>query len=174
MKSKTMFAMMFLGLVTVSVPAMARSPMPPVWNAELTRFELDEQLSQRFKVVTGSIEVDYAKREMTLVLIREMNCRPGEPCLAVMPSPFIVRLPITSVAYDRCGSKIINAMLDQRPVDGGFGALSIRDNTSTRCRFFVARPATEVVYRTESSGMGGVAVSTRSTFSGEALRPDYR
>ncbi len=172
MKSKIILAVSALVLVTLQLPAQARSLMPPVWSAQLVRFQLDEQLPYGHNVTGAAIEVNYAQKTATLSLYRTVKCLPGQACPRIMFAPIKIELPILDVTKDECGTKIIRALLDRRPVDGARQTLAIRDNTANRCPSFVARNATEVLYKTDTMSRRG-AISTRSTFEGEALRPDY-
>ncbi|MBI3554758.1 MAG: hypothetical protein HY074_00680 [Deltaproteobacteria bacterium] len=172
MKSKFFFAVLTLGLVGAQLPAQARSLMPPVWSAQLVRFELDEQLPYKHLVRGAEIEVNYARKTTTLSIFRAPKCLPGQMCSRIAYPVIRIELPILDVTKDECGTKIIRALEDRRMWDGARQTLAIRDNTANHCPSFVARPATEVLYKTDSAGRGGV-VSTRSTFEGEALRPEY-
>ncbi|MBI3558743.1 MAG: hypothetical protein HY074_20945 [Deltaproteobacteria bacterium] len=172
MKSKFIMAVSFLGLVGAQLPAQARSLMPPVWSAELTRIHLDEQLPYKDSVVGAEIEINYAARKATLTLMRKFSCPVGQFCAQVMPMPIVIELPIVDRNVDECGSKLIKAAKDLRRVDGALQTLAIRDNTANHCPSFVARPATEVIMKSEYHGRGR-PMSTRSTFEGEALRPVY-
>ncbi|MBI3542173.1 MAG: hypothetical protein HY075_02720 [Deltaproteobacteria bacterium] len=160
-----------LSLVTA---AHARSPMPPVWSADLTHVDLDEQLPYKNQVESASITLDYAKGTATLVMPRRFYCPPRAMCAQMMPMPIVVSLPIVERLTDACGSRIVHAKLDRRPVDGTLQSLSVRDNRSNRCPTFAALEATEVVYKTQGyHRVERREIETRSTFSGDALRPVY-
>ena len=153
--------------------AHARSLMPPVWDAELTRFDIDEQLPYAKQVSSAKVEVNYAKGYVELTLYRRFHCPAGAMCAQVMPAPLFFKLPIAGVRKTDCGSREILAKQDRRMVDGALQVIELRDNTGNHCPTFVALPSTEVLYKTQSSGMGGHVVETRSTFTGEPLRPVY-
>ena len=172
MKSSFIMAVSVLGLFGAQLPAHARSLMAPVISAELTRFNLDEHLPYKDSVVGASIEINYPQHRATLKLLRKFSCPSGLICAQVMPQPIVIALPIQEMTKDDCGSRMFEAAQDLRRVDGALQTISIRDNTANHCPSFVARPATEVIYKTDYIGRGG-PLHTRSTFEGEALRPDY-
>lgn len=88
----------------------------------------------------------------------------------MMPAPLVIELPLVSKHRDECGTVIYMAVQDQRPVDGDFQELIVRDTTKNQCLHTPEMQDTEVEYNTESSGFGGNVMSTHSTLSGSTLR----
>ena len=176
MKSKTLFAALAAVLSITTLTAHARTPMLPRQRAELTRFKLDPQLPGRDQIRRAAIELDYSTGTATLSLVRLTNpCPPQARCLV---GPIYkeqkIELPIVSNAKDECGSLVITARRDLRPVDGALLQLDIRDNRSNRCNDQNALSGTQVLYRAKGyDRRQGLETSTRSTFDGDILRPTF-
>jgi hypothetical protein len=151
--------------------ALAQAEMPKcmheTYSAQLKPVFVDRQLGWG---KTGSIYVteDRTDRTLSLTVERRFYCPPGRFCAMVMPAPITIELPIIAEEHDGCGTRVITAFVDRRPVDGDFEQIVLKDHTSDRCMYLRAVPATEVLYETESSGMGPM-VKTQSSFAGEAL-----
>ncbi len=165
-----------LSLFTLASSAFAQadvqslSPRRHVEFAELLEINLDEQLADGAPslISGGTIKLDYRAKMAELTVFRSFHCPRDLYCIQMMPSPIIVKLPIKSIRFDACGTRVIDARLDRRPVDGALQTLRIKDHTSNTCPHLIALPDTSIAYKTKSSGRGGY-VETNSTFTAEAL-----
>lgn len=149
MKNLVLMAAVFSGLIStgptrvIADETMLR-PVSIALRAEIMRFEIDPDLNYADNIESGSIEVNYAKKTAELVLYRKSMCRPDMICIALVPPPMIIQLPIISVNKDGCGSKVIIAKKDMRPVDGALNELEIMDNSHRICRDL--RAPTEITH----------------------------
>lgn len=152
-----------------SIASEVYKPNSQMLSAELTQFQIDPQLV--WKVRTGSVVVDLAKKEVNVTLYREFYCPPGKFCAMVMPTPVMLRLPLVSKSSGVCGTVVYTAREDKRMVDGGLQILKIEDNKNfgKYCQSLIAVPATRVTYTTDYSGRGK-AVKTQSVFLGKELQ----
>ena len=144
-----------------------------MYRADLTRWTIDPQLYFANSIDGGTVVLNLSSKTLDLTLFTAMpRCLPPRMCPMYMPAPIMISLPIVSVRTDDCGTVIVKAREDRRPVDGGLQTLVLRENGMNHCPSFVARPGTEVVYKTESAGMSGYIEKTRSTFEGDILREE--
>jgi hypothetical protein len=150
------------------VASVASANEVGVQTSELTRLDIDRRLDYAETIDRATVTIDNERNEATLALFRHRLCPPDRVCIALMPAPVIVRLPIKSVFGDRCGNRHVRAERDQRPVDGNFESLEIVDGSASRC----ARPMHEmhlpvrVTHELVTAGFGGPVRSFRSTFEG--------
>lgn len=173
---KLALALVALSTVTgFSSQAFAESPRVSHFEAKLEKLNIDPRLTEARDADRGVVRIDMLDRSVQLVLTERLPCTSdGSLCLTVMPRQFQVSLPILSDTRDQCGSRVVVAGYDQRPVDGGMSQLVVKDNNGNHCPHFVALPATEVVYETSYyDRRGGGEVATYSTFEGESLQTHY-
>lgn len=163
------FAMISLALIFAGLEAGATS-LQHTTSAVLTSFHMDAQspLAQR-RILGGSITINFASQEATLILNPAFYCPPNAMCAMVMPRPIEVTLPLKAAYNDRCGTQTYEAHINHLPVDGNLKSLTIKDNTNNRCPHFVALPATEVIFREAGGGRGNFYDYTH-TMSGHELQ----
>lgn len=172
--TKQIMSALAVAVVAVVVgPSAHAIPMPMVWDAELTHFSIDEKLPFAKSIDGAKVKVDYGRKYVELMLHRRFSCPAGRLCAQVMPTAILIKLPIVASRLNDCGAREIIAKEDRRPADGGAWAIRLLNNTANKCPHFASLPSTQVFYKTESSSMGGKAVQTYSTFSGEPLRPVF-
>jgi hypothetical protein len=159
-----------MGSVSASASQLPMPPYMPTYSAQLTTFDIDPSNPELRRVNGGMITRDQFRNKLRLTLFRKNDCRPPRLCIAMMPAPVIVVLPIKSVMQTRCGSTIYTAELDQRPVDGKLQTLQLSDNSARRCKDL--RPGVEVRYTTKTSGMAGYEETFVSNFTGSPLMMD--
>jgi hypothetical protein len=175
---KTFLALIAMSLVTTTFAGAAQAK-PVIVNkdkvaraAALERIQLDENLAPIGKAVGGSIELDVPNKTATLRIELAVECKAGEMCPHIVPAPIEVTLPIVSVKVDGCGTKMIIAKQDERPLDGALHLLTIEDNTTNICPHFVMMSPTVVVYQTEIfDRRSGKAVKTMTTAYGPEMSP---
>jgi hypothetical protein len=137
--------------------------------SELTSFNVDPALI-RGKVTDAKLELDYSTRTATL----QIGSNPcpvvhGYVACSAIRAERVIEVSIVSRVDVGCGSQKITALHDGRPADGQLEILEIVDHTARVCMDL--RPhAVEVTLTTESAGMGGPIVRTRSTFGGELFQ----
>lgn len=166
--AKIMIAAAFSLITAFSLSASAQAS-GEVFRAKLTYFNLDPRIQVMGQVNQGHIEIDMVQEVATLALYPEFRCPPNAYCAQVMPAPVIVTLPIIEVGTDECGSKVVTAVRDMRPADGGLEKLVIRDNTQAHCPTLIALAPTDVVYEIETAGFRLPVEKTFSTFAGDEL-----
>ena len=137
-----------------------------ILRSEILQADIDPEL-EFGSFMGGSVQLDREAGQLTLTLRRSRFCRPGTPCPMWIPAPMIVTLPIAQQFVNRCGSLIVVAKKDARPVDGSLQELRIIDHTQNRCPTLIPLPAVETTYVTESAGFGGPVVKTLSKFVGD-------
>jgi hypothetical protein len=150
--------------------ALARSIMLPALGSTLTTLNIDPNLAGAQDAKSGFVLIFPSQGFVKLVLPQEVPCTADGICLTVMPHEYVVELPVVSDTVNRCGSRVIVASLDKRPVDGGLQTLTVTDYTGDQCAYDMVLPATEVVYETAHySHFEGKEVTTFSSFTGDAL-----
>ncbi len=155
-------------LCTLSGVAKAEF-FPRAKLSELTSINTDKNFYPGEKFNSGSIQLNLAMKTVTLTLIREFHCPKGNYCAQVMPAPVFITLPVKSVSFDSCGSKLITAIEDARPVDGIYQSLEISDNSSNKCETLMPLAPVTAVYETEFYTRVGQGKTT-STFEGSAFQ----
>jgi hypothetical protein len=151
-----------------SASVQARSPMrPPVEGAALRILSLDAGL--QYAADQASVRVDYAANEVTLTVTESFSCASGAVCATVMPPVHVYKAPIINRSLS-CGSTIVVARLDQRPVDGSLTEITVEDHRGRMCRD-LHRGTTEVSLVTAhyERRRGGGETRTESTFAGDEL-----
>lgn len=135
-------------------------------SAYIIRTRMDSKLGGLADYNRGNVTINFADREIHVTLYRLIACNPEQPvrCPIGMPAPYIIKLPLVSQSIDRCGNVIYTAERDQRPVDGLFASLIVRDERANRCvRTMEVRPATHITYETIGyDHVNGGEISTRS------------
>lgn len=163
MKNLVMFV---LGSVMAATSAQATSPMRTSF-AYLDQVYVSENHASLRGASHATILVNHSLQKVRLNVFVPINCPAGQACIAVVPAPVQVELPIARAYEDSCGSYHYEAATAQ-PIPGGtMEHIDVIDNTSNRCLTYVALPATEVLYSTTAAHpgfQGGV-----SRFSGDAL-----
>lgn len=174
MKTKILFTALVasVSMVLAVMPAHARSPMPNLLVSELDRFNIDETLPYADQVTAARIVINQRAKKADLRIKLGGSCPAGALC--ALPTFMNYELPIVAAKTDSCGTVAYLAKRDDRPVDGGLNQLIIKDNTNNRCPHFVALAPTEVIHQTAYyHRLEGKEVKTRSTFTGDRLRPVY-
>lgn len=115
-------------------------------GAELTTFNFQAgSMHSRNEVTGGYVAIGvYAEKNITLRVDFKSNCPPGAMCIAMMPIPLEVTVPVQSVTVGSCGETIYEGLVDQRPVDGIMQKLTVVDHRTDTCKYFIAVPPTEV------------------------------
>ena len=173
---KSLLALIALTCATVSAQSSAQASAGIINKDKVARatalenIQLDRKLAPIGEAIGGSIEVDVPHKTAYLRIDLGIVCPAGQMCPQMMPAPFKIELPIVSVKVDACGTKIIVAKHDDRPVDGALQLLTVEDNTQNHCPHMVAMPATSVVFQTEAFGRGG-DVKTTTTATGPEMMP---
>lgn len=98
--------------------------------------------------VSGRLTLDAATRTLDVYFVSGFFCPPGSMCPMMMPAPVQATLPVSSVQIDRCGTIIITAKEDKRPVDGALKMITVRDYSRTTCRIY-KRFKMEATYRVQ-------------------------
>jgi|GEM_PF-3817577 len=153
----------WVGVATAAERPYARA----IYNAELTRFQMDRNLELDGTVHKGRLQLDLVRNIATVQLFSGFYCPPGRICAQVMPEPRVYSARIVSMKKDQCGGTLTVARRDDRPRDGLAVQIEITDNTTNNCRTFMALPPTQVVVKTATLRGGA---GTRSVMTGEALR----
>jgi len=157
---------MVLGLVLLfaGIPASANDIGAAVYNhtANLSEFQIDADLYlEGAKIEAGHILI--GSKDVTLTLLAKDGYGIFQPA-------YIATLPITKIRTS-CGSVVVYASEDERPVDGIFQSLTVIDNRSRKCRDR-RDYKTEVGYVTKSVSMkNGKQLTTISSFFGSELSP---
>ena len=139
-----------------------------ILSAELQTIKLDRKL----EVITGqgiehgSVMLDLTQKEATLLLFRKSNCPKDALCIAMVPAPYIVKLPIVKESLEPCGKHYV-AELNLGGTDGGLQTLTVIDHTKNICKMIT--PDTEISYTTDGSNIAGQSMKTYSTFTAERL-----
>ena len=95
-------------------------------------------------------------------------------CIAMMPAPVIIDLPLLKTTQDACGSTLFTAKRDARPVDGSLEMIKITDHSTRTCKDYRALPGVEAKWITKTSGMDGRVETFSSTFTGSAFQEDFQ
>lgn len=126
------FAAIALALTSsVDVPFAEARSLKRYDQAELTRLRLDPQLGIE-EATGGSLEVDYLEHTAKLVLAHNL-CPQGARCIMGPTIDLEITLPIVSMGTDSCGSFVITAERDERPVDGKLARLVISNHSTRHC-----------------------------------------
>ncbi|MGZ3701413.1 MAG: hypothetical protein ACXWR1_21500 [Bdellovibrionota bacterium] len=79
------------------------------------------------QIVSGDVAISQSRNELRLTLNRHMLCPRGMFCMAMMPAPTVITLPIVSRTRDACGGLILMAERDLERVDGGRTRVEVQD-----------------------------------------------
>lgn len=96
----------------------------------------------------GTLTLDLNESKVTLTVLQHNNCPINAMCILSMPMPLIVELPIVKIEQDSCGTQIITALHDSRPVDGALEIITVTDYSSTFCEMFLPYIA-KATYKTK-------------------------
>ena len=145
MKNLILIAAMFVSFSNQAMAHLSVDESPVVMSAELETIEINHEWLN--DVESGSITVDVTKQEITLSLVTGWTCPPNMACIAVMPEPVVIKLPIVNTYSDWCGSTTYEAEIDATPADGLYETLVVTDYSNLNCR--IAMPyMTKIEYRT--------------------------
>jgi hypothetical protein len=175
-------------LTLLSCFASEASQLPLIRTAKLKTVQIDENHFENMLVKSTTVSIDEDNRIVRLVIrgrpyISTMECRlpaDGISDVCLKPEAVVtIELPITKELQSRCGSRVVTASRDLRPVDGSFEEIVLTEshlgNNDVRClaRAFPKYP-TKVSYSSSYfDRMGGKEVSGTSTFEGEAMQILY-
>ena len=130
-----------ISLGFASLPAMAARKS--FTYQAVIKAELLAKYSDRY--LGGKLFFDGRKRLVQLELQPKMPaCAEGRSCAQVMPEPISYELRHAKSTLDSCGIIQTVAQVDQRPVDGIFLKVTIRNNMNNTCPTLVALPALDV------------------------------
>lgn len=175
-------------LTLLSCFASEASQLPMIRSAKLKILQLDTNHFENMMVKTTTISIDEDNRVVRLTVrgrpyITTMECIPSPLTSDICLKPESVQtieLPITKEIQSRCGTRVVTASQDLRPVDGAFQEIVVSEsqlgNNDVRClaRAFPRYP-TQVTYSSAYyDRMGGKEVKGVSNFRGEALKILYR
>ena len=174
MRNLLLTAALVLGsFANAGVPDMRPQPdiMPlrGTRTAVLDNMNLDKDWSLTEYVVGASVSMNYVESTLTLTF-KVSNCPKGAMCIV----PTEIRdveysAPIVNTSTDSCGSLIVLAKEDDRPVDGILTEIELKDNSAMTCDIVV--PATVVNFKTQFyDRIGGGEVKLLSNFSGGVLQ----
>ncbi len=85
------------------------------------------------EITEGSIEINSSTNELRLRLNRHVACPKGVFCIALMPAPIVVTLPIRHIENQPCGGVTITAEENSLPVDGSLTRVEVQDQNGSRC-----------------------------------------
>lgn len=103
-------------------------------QAELNTFEFQSgSVLAGKRIREGKIVIDRAYERITLMLYPASNCPAGVMCIAVVPPPVVIDLPLIEVRQYRCG--ITKYISSREPVGhgGAIHELTVTDNSLARC-----------------------------------------
>ncbi len=151
---------------------ISKSPVNPpshggTYEAVLDTFKVDKKLLRGAPIHNARVEVSHASNTATLVINYNPCAAPGSLCMAIS-AEFRAELPIVSRKTIGCGTTEIVASEDLRPADGNFEELRILDHRTRICEDMPLN-MTEVRFTTETAGMSGAVVKTRSTLAGSVF-----
>lgn len=152
-------------------PFAALAKNANIYKAELTRFQIDDGLHfDESDVTGGEVVVDLKANKVRVTLFRKSNCPQNAMCIAMLPGPYIVELPILAKTKDNCGTGIVQARTPEAIPGGLIQQLEVRDNSRNKCPHFVALSPTEVIYETSRVVVpSSNNAHTYSKFEGERL-----
>ena len=156
--NKTLIALLaFVGATGLA----SASQLPNTRTAKLETFDIDSSLTYLHNVIGGEVQLTRAPglQEIKLTLLRKSNCPVGAMCIALVPAPVFVTLPIVGVTHDSEGNVVYTAKSDRRPMDGNLDIITLVDHGT-----FVT-----VAWNVRTSGMGGHVENYSSSFRGGAL-----
>ncbi len=144
-------------------------PTPTVLDATFEDMQI--QHANLKDSIYGRVTVDLENEEIEIMLQQPTDCPKGKYCIALAPAPVFIRLPITEIFDDWCGSTTYIAEKNLNPEDRISETITVTDYTSLVCRIQVPF-ATEVQYRTYNPWTNQ---TIESLFSGDRLteRPQY-
>jgi len=153
----------------VATPAFAARAPKSVVSAELTQFNLQPETYLSRQVITDAQVVVTKTGEPSLYLRIDFksNCPANAMCIAMMPLPLEVTVPLQSIETGGCHETIYKGVIDQRPVDGLRQELTVVDNRTNTCKYFAPIPATEVHFSREAYRP---QISEHHVLGGSALR----
>lgn len=125
-----------------------RRPQAPVLYSQFLTMDIDKNFGND-TYISGYVALDLEKNEILFSLQPQSSCPVGRMCLAVMPMPYEVTIPVSEVHFDRCGATIYVAKRDLRPVDGAMQQIVVTDNSTNICLTRELRPMVKVTYDTE-------------------------
>lgn len=169
MKTVFVFAALVCSIASFAAQAEPRIGIPYARWEEATLTEI--RLDPNYVIgnhIPGHASLLINDNQVHLALYAQ-GCPAGQVCIQTLAQLIDAHLPIVKQYVDGCGSRVIVAEKDRRPMDGNFRRITVRDNTQRRCRDL--RSGVEVQYRTISSGFNPrhEIKTTTSFFFGNAL-----
>jgi hypothetical protein len=153
------FLFAFAALLALADGTARAENFVPTYTLDTFRIDPNSvSLTGAGQVTGGTVDIDEAAKQLRLTLNRHVNCPHGMMCIAMVPAPTLVTLPIQQLERDACGTRIV-AGRNLLPVDGDFVRIEIRDNNAS---FACGGNADDVTFVKRVS----VTVTER------ALRPD--
>lgn len=168
------FASALIVCLFASLPAIAQSAPAKFFYKGLYQTELNGTSSSNY--LGGSIAINGKNRSIELTLQGKMpECAEGMMCIQVMPEPVTYVLEGSKSYYDGCGALVTEASYDQRPVDGIYLKVTVRDYANNKggvadaCFSKVAVAPTEVTVEQDYDSYLVKDSRTIDGFRGEAL-----
>lgn len=131
-------AMMFSFSMSASATSLMGFPFYKLAEAQIHPFH-----SLGAKAVEGSVQFD--RQMITLEVKTEMDCPADQPCIAVMPNPILVTLPVVNVQESYCGDIYEATLLDEANV---VHTLKVVDYSNAICDMIIQN-VVHVTYTTE-------------------------
>ena len=150
MKDLIKKTVLFAAVAVAFVNAQAHEEHVPFhgYHAELESINLHPNHDQGYTADGGSIDIDMTKGEISLTIYQSIDCPPNMACIALMPAPLRISLPLVSTETTSCGDVIYTAMKDKTPADGALETLRVVDHTKNECLHTRMLPATAITYST--------------------------
>lgn len=164
-------AAVFTAAFTQSAHAYQTPSHTVVFLAQVLSANMDHHITT-LPITGGEVTLDYTKNTLSVGLDSAPKCEEGFACPQFMINALSVELPIVEKHVTDCGSTVIVAQKDLRPVDGALSKLVLTDNTTNHCPTFVALPATHVQYTTQAYDMrNDQNITTHSDIIADRLLP---
>lgn len=132
----------FIIAVLFSVSATATS-LKTQLSARLLRHDFDQNSPlASMQIVQSDIVIDFNKDKIALNFIFPWSCPVNAYCALVMPSREF-EVEYLEVETDECNISTFSAQIDQRPVDGAYQKITVRDFSRNTCPYIMVYPYIE-------------------------------
>lgn len=151
----------------------ARSIRMDAYQAQIVDADVHPAHAERLgPALNGHVTLNASRNSVILTTYQHVPCNPGRMCLAYMPAPQSIELPLVKRVRTSCGSTLFIGARDARPADGIFEEIRVVDHSTRTCKD-LPKYRTEITFRTVTPGWGAPVVDALSRFGGDALQPVF-
>lgn len=85
------------------------------------------------EIAGGMVEMSTDSKQLKLVIYPKSNCPEGAVCIAIIPPPIEIVVPVIYVGSGFCGGRIITAEINHLTANGGLFKVEVVDDSTNFC-----------------------------------------